>query len=66
MDVREKLVDLKPCPFCGGKPTVEFDEGIGKHWICCKNEKCRIQPSTDAHTYIGVVVREWNRRHNNG
>ena len=37
------MTELKPCPFCGGKPTVEFDEGIGKHWICCKNEKCRIQ-----------------------
>ena len=24
MDVREKLVDLKPCPFCGG--NVRFDE----------------------------------------
>lgn len=60
------VMKLKPCPFCGGKPSVEFCEEIGKHWICCKNEKCRIQPSTDAHKYIGVVVREWNRRHNNG
>ena len=24
MDVREKLVDLKPCPFCGG----EYVDGV--------------------------------------
>ena len=60
------MTELKPCPFCGEKPTVEFEQRILKYWICCKNEKCRIQPSTDAHTYIGVVIREWNRRHNNG
>ena len=60
------MVELKPCPFSGGKPSVEFCEEIRKHWICCKNEKCRIQPSPDAHAYLNVVVREWNRRHNNG
>lgn len=59
------MAKLKVCPFCGEKPIVEFGQGILKYWVCCKNEKCRIQPSTDAHAYLNVVVREWNRRHNN-
>lgn len=60
------MAKLKVCPFCGEKPIVEFGQGILKYWVCCKNEKCRIQPSTDAHAYLNVVVREWNRRHDNG
>ena len=60
------MAELKPCPFCGGKATIEFGNGINKYWICCNNEKCRIQPLTDAHINKGVVVREWNRRVDNG
>lgn len=56
---------LKPCPFCGGQPIVEYGNGIKKYWICCQNEKCRIQPTTDAHKNKGVVTREWNRRADN-
>ena len=43
-------------------PIVEFGNGIKKYWVCCQNEKCRIQPTTDAHKTKGVVVREWNKR----
>lgn len=53
---------LKPCPFCGAIPIIEFGNGIKKYWVCCQNEKCRIQPTTDAHKTKGVVVREWNKR----
>ena len=54
--------NLKPCPFCGAIPTLEYGNGINKWWISCINEKCRIQPTTDAHINKGVVVREWNKR----
>ena len=54
--------NLKPCPFCGAIPTLEYGNGINKWWISCQNEKCRIQPTTDAHINKGVVVREWNKR----
>jgi hypothetical protein len=58
--------ELKPCPFCGAIPILEYGNGINKYWISCQNEKCRIQPMTDAHTNKGVIVREWNRRVDNG
>lgn len=53
---------LKPCPFCGEMPKVEFDEYYKKHWIYCNNPKCRIQPNTAFHKRKSVIVREWNRR----
>ena len=56
------MSELKPCPFCGVVPTVEFGDEIKKYWISCNNPKCRIQPTTDAHTHKSVIVREWNRR----
>lgn len=56
--------NLKPCPFCGAIPTLEYDNGIKKWWIMCDNEKCKIQPMTDAHAFKGVIVGEWNRRVN--
>lgn len=59
------MTKLKPCPFCGVVPTVEFGNGIQKYWISCDNPKCRIQPTTDAHTNKSVIVREWNRRVDN-
>ena len=56
------MIELKPCPFCGEKPIVEYGNGIKKYWISCQNEKCWVQPNTDAHINRGVVVRFWNRR----
>lgn len=58
--------ELKPCPFCGKTPIVEFGNGIKKYWISCNNPKCRVQPTTDAHIKKSVITREWNRRFDNG
>ena len=60
------MAELKPCPFCGGEATLEYGRGFRKYWVCCNNPKCRIQPQTDAHEYKGVIVREWNRRAEDG
>ena len=29
------MAELKPCPFCGGKPTVEFGQGICLLFTSC-------------------------------
>jgi hypothetical protein len=60
------MAELKPCPFCGKIPTVRFINVLEKYWVECDNKKCRIQPCTDAHKFKSVVVREWNRRVDNG
>ena len=54
--------NLKPCPFCGTYPNLEYDEHIKKFWINCNNPKCKIWPCTDVHKNKGVIVREWNKR----
>ncbi len=55
-------VELKPCPFCGEKPSIYLNEAT-KMWIIrCTSEKCRIMPYTDYHKTRAVIVREWNRR----
>ena len=56
------MSNVKPCPFCGELPDVEYFDDIKKYWVTCNNPKCRIQPHTDAHASKAVVVREWNRR----
>lgn len=52
-------IELKPCPFCGGKAEVEENEGYPE-WIYCtscgakvRGKSYGIKDSTDA----------WNRRH---
>ena len=62
MDVREKLVDLKPCPFCGGEADVIehlFYEHDSLYGLQCK--KCK------AKTYLFYeseekAIEAWNRR----
>ena len=53
---------LKPCPFCGELPKLEYGNGIKKYWYVCENEKCPCQPLTYAHKNKGVVTRAWNTR----
>lgn len=55
-------MNLKPCPFCGSIPIHKYNEHIKKWYIECDNEKCKIQPSTDAHINKSVITREWNKR----
>ena len=59
-------MEIKKCPFCGSTPIVEYGNGIKKWWVCCRNDKCWVHPTTDAHTNKSVVVRFWNRRVDDG
>ena len=60
------MAGLKPCPFCGIIPTIEYDDYFMKWVISCNNHKCKIQPSTDLHKRKGVITKEWNRRAEDG
>ena len=69
------IVDLKPCPFCGGKPRVTRDESDGGITIECpncskawKDEKRSERWASDFGFYgwdessDGAVIAAWNRR----
>ena len=78
MDVREKLIDLKPCPFCGGEAIAEGRKIIGNYksdreysfvnWIVrCTNRKC-FMSGLRMNAFWGEFLTEeeaieaWNRR----
>lgn len=57
--------ELKPCPFCGGKPCESF--GYGVFYINCENENCTMMVMTDpvecySEEEYNSVVKVWNTR----
>lgn len=63
-------IDLKPCPFCGGKASLFANNGI--RVIC---QKCGVSTKAlmDTMDALGVVgnatesvIKTWNRRKNIG
>ena len=54
---REKMINLKPCPFCGRTPTIE-DCGRNEYFIKCK---CGIAQDK-LYTQRCDAVRNWNNR----
>lgn len=59
-------VELKPCPFCGGKAVIHVNDGVR---VICKEcgamTKCLIDVTTYGRptgSAIGSVVDAWNRR----
>jgi len=63
------MIDLLPCPFCGGTPNVERlgNEYTKSRKITIKCPECRIQ-RTDAARVHGfdwledIAAKEWNMR----
>jgi len=54
---------LKPCPFCGTAPTVEYWHGgpKTKRRVGCDNEECAPMPHVTGPTEAEAVAA-WNRR----
>jgi len=55
--------DLKPCPFCGGRPRVfsHNNEWIGRTWhIECLDDNCGC--GTCHHDSAEIAATVWNRR----
>ena len=55
------MVELKPCPFCGGKADFEFKGFIVGRVQCteCLVSQCLLKP-------IGEAAKAWNRRAEDG
>lgn len=60
------MIELKPCPFCGGKAKVfdnhkDFDTERVKYGVKCT--KCKMYMTFEDKLYSkSLVVRGWNRR----
>jgi hypothetical protein len=57
-----KKAKLKPCPFCGGKPTMLYDSDECFTEIVCLNINCPITVETNYWIGASAAVAEWNRR----
>ena len=69
MNNLKSINELKPCPFCGAIPYVicnkyRHDEFL--YSIKCSNNDCSILPMTYEMSDLTDVIREWNRRVDNG
>lgn len=58
--------ELKPCPFCGGKASINFDseaivDSQGRHWAY--NVVCDKCCATSGLAYsIEMAIEAWNKR----
>lgn len=53
---------LKPCPFCGDKPTLHVSHrGDDLAALACENDQCSIGPATD-YLPDAQLAAAWNRR----
>lgn len=50
------LVELKPCPFCGG--VAYFDSGVGEYWVRCGS----CGASSRLNNFPENAIDDWNRR----
>ena len=54
------IIQLKTCPFCGGKPDVGRETILGCN-ILCDNENCIVGVNAWGSTYE-KAVEAWNKR----
>lgn len=62
---RVELGPLRPCPFCGGRATVEADPWTGECVrIACGDDACRVAPRTEylLVRYADELREAWNGR----
>jgi len=67
-------LELKPCPFCGGRPTYNYDasmEPVGVYCVKCHAiiRFVRIRVKGDHEPFsvaLEKIAEAWNRRAENG
>jgi Lar family restriction alleviation protein len=57
-----KSETLKPCPFCGEVPIVEYDLNIKLYSVSCHSKKCHICLMTWARRKKQDAIDYWNQR----
>lgn len=55
-------VELKPCPFCGKKPSSLITNVTRQHYISCQNEECFAAPTSDGFRSLDEAIAAWNTR----
>lgn len=62
------MIELKPCPFCGGQAKLYVNSGVR---VICNNCKCQTPIIRDGEYSTGVggtavsrVIKKWNKRVN--
>jgi hypothetical protein len=59
------MAELKPCPFCGGKPKLVHTKAtIDTYQVGCFNDlrKCKVRPETIWYRRERYAITAWNRR----
>ena len=51
-------IKLKPCPFCGGHPNVEYVDDKTQVYIACS--ECGIEQNL--YKSLDMALEAWNRR----
>jgi formate dehydrogenase maturation protein FdhE len=62
--------ELKPCPFCGGKPTqmkfsdISDEDGVRFYWwsIGCISRECYFNPIYEDFDTEADAIKAWNHR----
>ena len=54
------MAELKPCPFCGGKPPLVEKEL--RAWVKCRCSNCEVLVETFVFRTAEEAIEAWNRR----
>ena len=60
-DWKVEMVELLPCPFCGGKATMG-NSGSTVWFIECYGADCKIKPDTPVFRSPSLAIEAWNGR----
>lgn len=59
-----KEPNLKPCPFCGGKPTLHYYQKENEAWVLCEcgASSGMVEVILDPEGTMCKAIDKWNMR----